>query len=114
MEAKEKSLYRVKFVNQGEAYEVFAREVYASDIMGFVTVEQLVFDGRDSPVVDPSEERLKSEFESVRRCLIPMHSVIRIDEVTRRGTARITELGGDKVTPFPTTILRPDGGGRGK
>jgi hypothetical protein len=113
VEVKKKSLYRVKFINQGEVYEVFAREVYASDIMGFVTVEQLVFDDRDSPVVDPSEERLKSEFESVRRCLIPMHSVIRIDEVTNRGAARITELG-DKVTPFPTTILRPDGGKGGK
>lgn len=113
MEGKEKPLYRIKFINQGEAYEVFAREVYPSDIMGFVTIEQLVFDERDSPVVDPSEERLKSEFKSVRRSLIPMHSVIRIDEVTSRGTARITELG-DKVTPFPTTLFRPDGGGGGK
>jgi hypothetical protein len=31
--------------------------------------------------VDPSEERLRHEFEGVQRFHVPLHSVIRIDEV---------------------------------
>lgn len=96
------AIYRVSFINQGNIYEVFCRKVYQADMYGFITIEELVFGERSSIVVDPSEERLKDEFNSVKRSFIPMHSVIRIDEVSRQGTAKITELG-DKVTTFPGT-----------
>ena len=94
------AIFRVSFVNQGSIYEVFCRKVYQADMYGFITIEELLFGERSSIVVDPSEERLKDEFESVKRSFIPMHSVIRIDEVSREGAAKITELG-DKVTAFP-------------
>lgn len=94
------AIYRVSFINQGNIYEVFCRKVYQADLYGFITIEEMLFGERSSIVVDPSEERLKDEFESVQRSFIPMHSVIRIDEVSSEGTAKITELG-DKVMPFP-------------
>ena len=34
-------------------------------------------------IVDPSEEKLKNEFSSVKRSYIPMHSLVRIDEVEK-------------------------------
>ena len=43
---------------------------------------------RSSVVVDPSEEKLKTEFNSVKRCFIPMHSIVRIDEVEKQGTSK--------------------------
>lgn len=95
-----KHLYRIQFMNQGKVYEIYARQVSQGGMLGFVEVEELVFGERSSVVVDPSEEKLKSEFEGVRRTFIPMHSVIRIDEVSRQGVSKISEAQGN-VTPFP-------------
>ena len=93
-------IYRVSFVNQGEIYEVFCRNVYQADLYGFVVIEDFVFGERTSVVVDPSEERLKDEFSGVKRTFIPMHSIIRMDEVASQGQSRIREFDG-KVAAFP-------------
>jgi len=98
----EKNLYRVVFLNQGQVYEVYAAGVGPSDLPGFVEIEGYQFGERSQMVVDPSEERLKSEFEGVERSFIPMHAVIRIDEVEQRGVAQVTEYKGEKITPFPS------------
>ena len=97
------SIFKIIFHNQGKIYEVFAREVYQSDMMGFVIIEQLTFNERSSVVVDPNEEKLKAEFESVKRCYVPMHSIVRIDEVEKQGVAKIIDSD-QKVTPFPNTF----------
>ena len=107
----EKNRYRVTFVNQGKVYEVFAREVYQDQLYGFVTVEDLLFGERTQVVVDPSEERLRHEFEGVQRFHVPLHAVIRIDEVAEIGSARIRDMGpGGNVTLFPNVL--PPGSGR--
>lgn len=95
-------LYRVTFYNQGQVYEVYARGVSQQGLYGFVEVESLVFGEKTQVVVDPAEERLAAEFADVVRSYIPMHAVIRIDEVSKRGSAKVTpaEEGG-KVMPFP-------------
>ncbi len=96
-------IFKVIFHNQGKVYEVFAREVYQSDMYGFITIEQITFSERDSVVVDPGEEKLKAEFDSVKRCYIPMHSIIRIDEVEKQGVSKITNAD-SKVMQFPGAI----------
>lgn len=98
----QKRLYRVQFVNQGRIYEIYAREVSQGSLFGFLEVSDMVFGNRSEVVVDPSEEKLKSEFEDVKRSFIPMHAVIRVDEVARQGTARISKAEGN-VTPFPVS-----------
>jgi hypothetical protein len=101
-------LYRIAFFNQGQLYELFARRVGQGELFGFVEIEELVFGARSSVVVDPSEERLQKEFEGVRRFYVPLHSVVRIDEVEREGTSRILPAGEEgKVAPFPLPFLRP-------
>ena len=62
-----------------------------------------MFDERSQVVVDPSEEKLKSEFTGVRRSFIPMQAIIRIDEVEKTGVAKISS--GDKITPFPVSLV---------
>jgi hypothetical protein len=94
------SIYRISFINHGEIYEVFCRNVYQADMYGFVVIEDFVFGERSSVVVDPSEERLKDEFSGVKRTYIPMHAVIRMDEVERQGQSRIKEMD-SKVAAFP-------------
>lgn len=99
-------LYKIIFINQGEIYEIFAKKVYQGDLYGFVVAEELVFGENSSLLLDPSEERLKNEFERVSRTLIPAHEVIRIDQVTSKGSAKIRALNNTKersrepATPF--------------
>jgi len=97
-------LYRVTFTNQGQVYEIYARQVSHGSLLGFVEVEQLVFGEKSTVVVDPGEEKLKTEFADVSRSFIPVHAVIRIDQVDKPGAAKISPLpeGASKVMPFPT------------
>ena len=108
---KRKSTYRITFHNQGKIYEIYARSVGQSGILGFVEVDDIVFGEKTSVVVDPSEENLKTEFQGVSRTHIPMHAVIRIDEVEKSGQAKISEAAsrGEKITPFPVFTGHPDG-----
>ncbi len=102
------TIYRINFINQGEVYEVYARHVSQGGLFGFVEIEGIVFGERSKILIDSSEERLKTEFEGVRRTYVPLHSVIRIDEVEKAGRGRITS-GDGKVATFPMAIMPPGG-----
>lgn len=97
-------LYRVTFTSQGQVYEIYARGVSHGSLLGFVEVEALVFGEKSSVVLDPGEEKLKTEFANVVRSFIPVHAVIRIDEVSKPGAAKVSPLpeGAGKIMPFPT------------
>jgi hypothetical protein len=98
-------IFRIMFVNQGKVYEVYARKVNHGDLFGFIEVEELVFGERSSVVVDPTEEKIKAEFNDVKRTYLPMHSVLRIDEVKKQGTPKITVLeAGANVAQFPMPL----------
>ena len=81
-------IFKVLFVNQGKVYEIYARKVSHGSLFGFIEVEELVFGERSTVVVDPAEEKIKAEFNEVKRTYLPMHSVLRIDEVKKQGQAR--------------------------
>lgn len=100
---KPTEIYKVTFLNKGQVYEVFVRQVYQSDLYGFIEVEDFVFDERSQVVVDPSEEKLKSEFKGVSRSFIPLQAIIRIDEVDKSGISKISN--GDNITPFPISVV---------
>lgn len=108
----DKRLYRISFLQQGKVYEVYARGVSHGAMMGFVEVEEFVFGERSTLVVDPSEEKIKTEFAGVRRCFLPLHCVLRIDEVEKSGTSKISDAEGGNVSAFPQPVY-PPGGGRG-
>jgi hypothetical protein len=102
-------VYRITFASQGRVYELYARSVASGDMFGFVEVSHLLWSQKSSVVIDPSEDSLRHEFAGVKRFHVPMHSVIRIDEVDHEGTAKIvgsTEKG--TISPFPVFV--PPGG----
>ncbi|KAF0191703.1 MAG: hypothetical protein FD165_1426 [Gammaproteobacteria bacterium] len=110
---RSKRVYKILFHNQGKIYELYARGVHQSAMLGFVEIEGLIFGERSAVVVDPSEERLKAEFSGVTRTYVPMHAVIRVDEVEKEGANKIIEgAAGDKVTPFPTPLYPTRGDSR--
>ncbi|NIM00653.1 MAG: DUF1820 family protein [Acidobacteria bacterium] len=109
---EQRQIYKIIFMNQGKVCEIYAAGVSHGGMFGFVEVEEILFGEKTQVVVDPSEESLKLEFDGVKRTFIPMHSVIRIDEVEKEGTARITgeikESTGN-VASFPVPVFTPKG-----
>lgn len=106
----DKTIYKIIFHNQNKVYEIYAKSVHQDAMFGFIEVEKLIFGERTSVVVDPTEENLKTEFEGVERTYIPMHSIIRIDEVQKEGTAKISEgtTTEGNIMPFPVYTKSSD------
>ena len=97
-------LYRISFINQDKVYEMFAKQVYESDLYGFIVVEEIVFGTQSTLVIDPGEEKLKTEFDAVKRTFIPIHAIIRIDEVEKTGVSKILALDAGNVSHFPRPV----------
>jgi len=103
----EKRLYKIVFFNQGKVYELFSESVSSSGLWGFIEVAGLVFENGEGLVVDPTEERMRQEFAHARVLHLPIQSVVRVEEVEKRGQCLIRDReSGEKVTPFP---LSPPG-----
>jgi hypothetical protein len=109
MTMTENLLYRVAFVNQQQVYELYAKRVYQGEMFGFIVIEDFVFGENSAIVIDPGEEKLKKEFENIRRSYVPMHEIIRIDQVERRGVAKVIPLDRDAAASGKVTkIVYPD------
>lgn len=105
-----KRIYRISFFNQGNVYEIHARKVKPSDLYAFIEIEDIIFGERSRVLIDPSDEKLKSEFSGVKSTHVPMQAVIRIDEVEKAGQNKIISSSGHEgnVARFPLSM--PPGG----
>lgn len=106
-----KRVFKVIFHQQGNLYELYARSVSHGEMYGFLEIGEIIFGERSALLVDPSEEKLKSEFGGVRRTFVPIHSVVRVDEVEKEGVNKVAPSGnGDTtVTPFPLPAMNKQG-----
>jgi hypothetical protein len=104
-------IFKVIFANQGKVYEIYARKVSHGGLFGFVEVEELVFGERSAVVVDPTEEKVKAEFGEVKRTYLPLHSIVRIDEVRKQGVSKISAVEGSNVSQFPIPVYTPGDAG---
>jgi hypothetical protein len=100
-----KGIYKIVFVQLGEVYEIFAEAIYQSEMYGFIEVEDYMFDQSSQIVVDPSEEKLKAEFKGVKRSYIPISAIMRIDEVDKKGSAKIKTNKEGNVMPLRSPII---------
>ncbi|MFT4607653.1 MAG: hypothetical protein ACI9V8_000293 [Urechidicola sp.] len=107
MAKKSEHTFRIQFHNNNRIYELYAHEVGQAQMMGFVEVGQIIFGEHSKILIDPAEEKLKSEFGNVKYSYIPHHSVIRIDEVEQSGKNRILDSEGSTITNFPGANLSP-------
>jgi len=95
-------IFPISFSYLDSVYEVYAKQVTESDMFGFILIEDFVFGEQTSLVVDPSEEKLKLEFNGVKRVYLPSHAIHRIDEVEKQGVAKIRDgKNTNKVALFP-------------
>src|SRR5688572_18199874 len=100
-------IFKLMFVNQGKVYEVYARKVSQGRLFGFIEVEELVFGERSTVVLDPGAERIKSELTGVKCTMLPMHSILRIDEVKKQGVSKISAFEGSNVSQAPMGMYQP-------
>lgn len=107
-------LYKITFLNKGEVFEIHATEVWQSEMLGFIEVADLQLDEESALVIDPSEEKIRNEFKGVTRTYLPMSSILRIDEVVRKGQNKVTSMSSDNnnVTAFPSSAFTPPGGNK--
>ena len=80
-----------------------------AEIYGFVEIEGLIFGETSSVVIDPGEEKLKSEFAWVALTLVPMHAVIRVDEVQKGDRVRSWSWVKRTTSAFPQFPVLPLG-----
>jgi hypothetical protein len=107
---RNKKLYKVTFLSQGKAIEVYARHVGSSALWGFTEVGELVFEQNEGVVVDPTEEKLRDEFKDTKMLHLPMQCIVRIEEVEKRGPLAIRDAAsGEKIMPFPMAPPRSSG-----
>jgi hypothetical protein len=102
-------IFKVIFHSQGKVFEIYARKVGHGEMFGFIEVEELMFGEKSSVVVDPSEEKIQAEFAGVKRTYLPLHSVIRIDEVRKSGVSKVSSADGSNVAQFPFPVYPPPG-----
>lgn len=103
---KNSSVFRIKFRHHDQFIELYARGVSQSSLMAFVEISELIFDNNTDVLIDPAEEKLKAEFGGVKTSYLPIHAIIRIDEVEKTGINKIRPLSKQEVqsgsiTPFP-------------
>ncbi|MDI5934867.1 DUF1820 family protein [Halomonas sp. M4R5S39] len=106
-----KPIYRVVFHQQGEVWELYVREIFQSDLWGFIEIEEFVFEDVSKLVVDPSADKLRRTFDGVGRSYLPLNAIVRIDEVEREGPPRAVKSEG-RVAEFPRSFAPPPKGER--
>jgi len=101
-----KRIYRVVFAGQDKVYELLVHQLFQSDMVDFLEVEDIILPD-DSLANDPLIQKLLHDFSNVKRCYIPMHAILRIDELEEKivNVSNIVELDSSQsinnVTLFP-------------
>lgn len=89
---KSKTLYRINYITNSEVYELYAKAISSNELLGFISLLDLVFEVNSGVVIDPIEERLKTEFSDVRCLHIPIQNVLKIEEVEQKKSCKIKAL----------------------
>ena len=71
MNDNQSHIYKVMFHSMGQIYEVYAHNIYSSDLYGFIEVEDYIFGKRSQVVIDPGEDKLRNVFEGCREVSFP-------------------------------------------
>ena len=106
--SQDKTYFKVTFTHNGEVYQVCAGSVGPSDLYGLIEIAEFQFP-QSGLVYNPGEERLRKEFEGIRRTWVPYHAIIRIDEVSdnRAEEIKIVPLHLKKDEPVIPPVFNP-------
>lgn len=88
----EKPIYRILFVQLEEVKEIYAQYISEETLVGFIEADNLLDYDRANVLIDYNE---------VKRCYIPLHTILRIDEVNPQASQKNTEKAFDNVSHLP-------------
>ena len=77
-----RTLYKICFQSaEAEKLELYAEAVVTADIFGFVEVSGIVFIDSSELIITPEDDKVRKIFKNTVRTLIPLASIVRIDEI---------------------------------
>lgn len=91
----ERPIYRIIYIDQEERREIYAQYISEETLVGFIEADNLL-DFPPTPSATPSKDVNRG------RCYIPLHNIVRIDEVFLKSTQDPK----DNVSPFPHGIKK--------
>jgi len=104
-----KIVYRILFQSNQDVFELYAYGITESEVFGFIEIEELTFGESNQLVIDPSDEKLKATFSGVKRTLVPLHHIIRVDVLEKEGSGKVHPApDNSNVRVFPTGMLRKE------
>ena len=79
-----KTLFRVRFQGKEEKnlMEVVVENIYNSDFIGLITLENFIFMDQTKQVILSSEDQARKKFSKTKKLHIPYHCVLTIEEYT--------------------------------
>ena len=97
------AIYKIIYSSGQQQCEIYAKSVLQPNLFGFIEIESLLFNSDNNLLINPAEEKLQKEFSGVKRCFLPINSIIRIDEVEKQGAAKIKDSAHNKsnIAIFP-------------
>lgn len=88
-----KTLFKITFYdNDHKPSALHAEKVYQSDIFGFIEADRLTFPEPSEIIVTPEDDKSRQMFKNVKRTLIPMSMIIRIDEVISGESPKVINI----------------------
>jgi len=95
------NLYRINYINHNQVYELYAKHIATDKLFGFISISDILFDLKDTVVIDPIEEQLKTEFKDVEVLHVPLSQVLKVEEVKHKKSCKIKQLNQNAViTPL--------------
>jgi hypothetical protein len=89
--------FRIIFKCGTEIIEIYANQVFQSELWGFLEVESFIVEASD----DSINNKVKKDFTGIKRSYIPITSIVRIDELEQRESSKKPIKSGSNIKPFP-------------
>lgn len=79
-------IYRVIFTHLDQIYTLYSKGVSEETLVGFIEVDGILSIQRERDMVGDTKdiEMLYDKMDGVKRTYIPMHAIVRIDELTHQ------------------------------
>jgi len=106
--AQEKKVFKVYFFHMDKVYTLFAKEVNASgELYNMCEISDIIFQ-RNKNLIVPSEDEVRQEFSNIKKLMIPLHHLVRIDELEDVNEEDITNPKAHKADSQTTNnLIRP-------
>lgn len=104
----QKKVFKVYFFHMDKVYTLFAKEVNASgELYNMCEISDIIFQ-RNKNLIVPSEDEVRQEFSNIKKLLIPLHHLIRIDELEDIDEDEITNPKAHKTdSQTANNLIRP-------